>query len=74
MPLGIVEIFGEVGSGLPWLYSGWLLLFSKTYRQRVSNRFRNQALPIISYWLMSLIFCAVEVVLLIYLVTEVSQI
>ena len=70
VPLTFLEALGEVGSGFPWLYSGWLLIFSPRYRKNVDRKYRSQGPLIFCHWAISFIFLAVEVVLVLYFVVS----
>ena len=63
----MLDILAGIGSTIPWLYRGWFWIFSKNYRvivRQEHERIGSIAAPIDV--LVSTIFFACEVLLLIY--------
>jgi hypothetical protein len=66
----IFDILGELGSGAPWLYRVWGVVFSKTYRESVRSEYKKMApfFRAIDITLSALCFVG-EVILLIYILS-----
>jgi len=64
--LSFLGTFGELASGTPWIYSGWLLIFSSKYRDKVRRQYGGQGPLIFLHWLFSLVMVVAEVTIVLY--------
>jgi len=63
----MLEIIGELGSAIPWIYRGWFIILFKNYRQECIREWKNTSIANkIFDILMSLGFMVAEFVLIYY--------
>ncbi len=40
----MLEIIGELGSAIPWIYRGWFIMLFKNYRQECIREWKNTSI------------------------------
>jgi hypothetical protein len=58
----VIDLLGEIGSSLPYLYRGWCWLLSGTYRNKVKDEYKRHSSIYIGFDIsMSVLFFSMEV-------------
>lgn len=65
----MIELLSNLGSSFPWIYRGWLYVFSSQYRESMRLRWYSMN-KVYAFFdkLLSAIFMLAEVVLFVYLI------
>lgn len=69
----MLDFLSEIGSSVPWIYRGWLLLLSSEYRKVLQQRWKSKS-KIYKYFdiFLSCLFVILEIVLIYQIYQELN--